>query len=313
MLRPVSDPFRKESQLFWLGTPVESDTILRSLGVNSMLASNAHSGEPAGIDGWHVNVQNTAALIDELLARLGGSCPSFMVCTLNLDHLVKLRRNLDFRKAYARAEYITADGFPIVALARLARHQTDQTAGSDFIRPICNAAARHDLPIFLFGSTLSILSAAATKLLAENPGLDIRGAYAPPRAFDPKSDYASDVIDLIRHSGARICFVALGAPTQEIFSALAVERTADICFLPIGAGLDFIAGTQIRAPKILRRAKLEWAWRLMLNPKRLIKRYISCALIFGELIVRHFMAAQNVAPARPTSHVGESRESIADR
>jgi N-acetylglucosaminyldiphosphoundecaprenol N-acetyl-beta-D-mannosaminyltransferase len=257
-----------------------------------MLALDAHPGERRGIDGWHVNVQNAASLVDELLARLSGSCSSFMVCTLNLDHLVKLRRNLDFRKAYARAEYITADGFPIVSLARLAGHQIDQTAGSDFIRPICHAATQHHLPIFLFGSMLSTLSAAATRLLADNPGLDIRGACAPPRGFDPKSDLAEKVIELIQNSGARICFVALGAPTQEIFSAGAVERTSEICFLPIGAGLDFIAGTQVRAPRILQRAKLEWAWRLMLDPIRLAKRYALCALIFGELVLRHCRTAR---------------------
>ena len=69
------------------------------------------------------------------------------------------------------------------------------------------------------------------------------------------------MISIISQSGAMICFVALGAPRQELFAARAIEETTNIAFIGIGGGLDFIAGTQIRCPRIVRHLYLEWAWR----------------------------------------------------
>lgn len=244
------------------------------------------SGSTFAVDGWRVNVNNMPMLLERILAQLKSSAASFMVCTLNLDHLVKLRRSGEFRNAYLRAQYVTADGFPIVALARLTGCALERTTGADLIEPVCELAARHRLPIFLMGSTFGALCASASRLVARHPGLDIRGVFVPPRAFDPDSAVAKDMIDLVTSSGARICFIALGAPRQEVFAAKAIEQTSGICFLPIGAGLDFIAETQVRSPKLLQRMQLEWAWRLALDPARLWKRYAQCVLVLIDVLAR---------------------------
>ncbi len=240
------------------------------------------------VDGWSVNIANMSELMGCIVAQLRSSASSFMVCTLNLDHLVKLRRNAEFRNAYARAEFVTADGFPIATLGRLSGSRLERTAGSDLIEPVCKIAAQYDFPIFLVGSTLAVLSASASLLVANYPGLDIRGAFAPPRGFDPTSRLADEIIEIVRCSGARICFVALGAPRQEIFGARAIEKTSGVCFLPIGAGLDFLAGTQTRSPRLLRYLKLEWAWRLAHDPIGLIGRYRRCSFLFFELLLSHY-------------------------
>jgi len=221
--------------------------------------------------------------------------PSFMVCTLNLDHLVKLRRDVEFQKAYSRAKFVTADGFPIVTLASISGSSIELTAGSNSVEPICKMAAHRNLPIYLVGSTLAVLRKSASTLVANYPGLDIRGVFSPPPGFDPTSLLADEIIKIISLSGAKICFVALGAPRQEIFSARAVERTSGICLFPIGASLDFIAGSQTRAPKVLQKLKLEWAWRLMLNPIRHFGRYSRCGYLFFEL---YFQTLWSSAKAR---------------
>ena len=251
------------------------------------------------VDGWPVNATNLTELIGRIVTQLRFSSLSFMVCTLNLDHLVKLRRYAEFREAYGRAEYVTADGFPIVALAQLSGSRIERTTGADLIEPMCKVASQHALPIFLLGSSFSALCASAARLATNNPGLDIRGVFAPPYGFDPTSRQADEIIEIIRDSGARICCVALGAPRQENLSARAIAKTWGICFLPIGAGLDFVAGTQTRSPKSLQRLNLEWAWRLALDPTRLLGRYLRCAILFLELIFRHYCfprsrRAQNV-------------------
>lgn len=237
------------------------------------------------IDGQSINVGTPQDAISGVMERLQQPS-SFMVCTLNLDHLIKLRSDPDFKAAYRKAEFVTADGFPIVMFARLDAVSITRTTGSDLIAPLCRAAAEKRVPIFLFGTTLPALCGAARVLVRENPSLDIRGVFAPPQGFKPISQLADEAIALIAASEAKLCFVALGAPSQEIFSARALERTSGIGFLAVGGGLDFIAGMQRRCPIILQRLNLEWAWRLCTDPLRLGGRYFRCAVLFTLLLGR---------------------------
>jgi exopolysaccharide biosynthesis WecB/TagA/CpsF family protein len=239
----------------------------------------------AVVDGQAVNVSGISDAIDRILHRLARPA-SFLVCTVNLDHLVKRRRDPDFFRAYQKAEIASADGFPIAALARLDGVTIKRAPGSDLVMPLCAEAAARKLPVFLIGTTLQSLCLSASRLVSTYPGLEISGVYAPPRGFESQSEAADEAIAVIRESGARICFVALGAPRQELFAARAIEETSNIAFVAIGGGLDFLAGTQTRCPRIVRRLYLEWAWRLMLSPRRLGVRYFRCAMLFFVLLAQ---------------------------
>ena len=103
--------------------------------------------------------------------------------------------------------------------------------------------------------------------------------------FDPQGDEAKAAISTLRASGAGLCFLALGAPKQELFAIQARQVLPDVGFLSIGAGLDFIAGTQIRAPALFRAAAAEWLWRLGCNPRRLAKRYALCFAVLPGLAI----------------------------
>jgi N-acetylglucosaminyldiphosphoundecaprenol N-acetyl-beta-D-mannosaminyltransferase len=246
----------------------------------------------AVIDGQVVNVSGISDAIDNIMHRLTRP-ESFLVCTVNLDHLVKRRRDPDFLRAYQRAEIASADGFPIAALARLDGVVIKRAPGSDLVMPLCEKAAAEKLPVFLIGTTFEALCLSAKHLVASYPALEICGVYAPPRDFESQSEAADQAIEIIRESGARICFVAMGAPRQEIFAARAIDETHNVAFVAIGGGLDFLAGTQVRCPPLLRRFYLEWAWRLMLDPRRLGLRYFRCAMLLVTLLMR---AGRNRAP-----------------
>jgi exopolysaccharide biosynthesis WecB/TagA/CpsF family protein len=236
------------------------------------------------VGGQFINVSDLNHAIEAVIARLTNP-KSFLVCTLNLDHLVKLRRSPELREAYKRAEIVTADGFPIVALARRQGCRLQRAAGSDLIEPLCAAAAQRGFSIFLMGSTFPVLSESARRLIASCPGLKIAGVYAPPSNFDIRSEAADQAIALLQGSGARLCFIALGAPLQEAFAMRALAETSGVGLLAIGAGLEYVAGAQVRCPRILQKMNLEWAWRLMNDPRRLWLRYAQCALLFGGLLL----------------------------
>lgn len=200
----------------------------------------------------------------------------FSIATLNLDHVVKIRHDPVFHRAYGRQTHVTADGRPIVWLSRLAGRSVELVPGSDLVEPVAAIAARLGRPIAFLGSTEEALLAAQGQLEERLPGLEVVARIAPPMGFDPEGASADAAIEEIRASGARLCFLALGAPKQEIFAARAQRLLPGVGFLSIGAGLDFIAGTQVRAPALVRAVAAEWLWRLGSNPRRLAGRYALC-------------------------------------
>ena len=222
------------------------------------------------------------ALLSDLEAHLEAE-RGFTVATMNLDHMVKLRRDSAFREAYVRHSHIVADGNPIVWLHSLAGQPVELVTGSDLIVPLVALAARLGVPVALLGATPETLDLAAERLTAAHPGLDIVAGIAPSFGFDPTGTEADACLAEVEASGARLCLLALGAPKQEMLAARAMERLPNCGFVSIGAGLDFIAGTQRRAPLWLRQMALEWLWRLAGDRRRLAKRYRDCALILPSL------------------------------
>ena len=235
-----------------------------------------------GNHGGTINVAGAEALLGAVRTRLLAG-EGFALATLNLDHLVKLRSPGPFRTAYAAQDFVCADGNPIVWLSKLAGQPVDLVPGSDMVVPLARLAAEAGAPVALLGSTEEALAAAAAGLVAQVPGLVVAGYFAPPFPFDPESPEADTLLDRVAASGARLVFLALGAPKQEIFAARGRVRTPHLGFASIGAGLDFIAGTQVRAPVWVRKAKMEWLWRMLGNPRRLTRRYALCALILPGL------------------------------
>ena len=250
-----------------------------------MIWNNSDGGQPVT-----VNVSNMVSLLDDLAGRFEAR-QGFSVATINLDHVVKLSRDRAFRDAYAAHSHITADGNPIVWLERLSgRGDVALVPGSELIGPVAALAGEKQVPVGLFGATESSLEAAAAAFERQNPGLKIVLTLAPPMGFEPSSDAASEMIDKIGESGARLVFLALGAPKQERFAARAAARLPETGFLSIGAGLDFVSGAQKRAPRWVRALAGEWLWRLVGNPNRLAARYGACLLVLPGLTMRAFRA-----------------------
>src|SRR5215468_8836496 len=115
------------------------------------------------VDGITINIQTMDHAISSIVSAAQEE-DSFYVCTLNLDHIVHLNAHDDFREAYRRARFVTADGFPIVALGRLAKTPLQRTTGADLIEPVCEEASRHGLPIFLLGAKQRTLDVTARRL-----------------------------------------------------------------------------------------------------------------------------------------------------
>ncbi|WP_416913427.1 WecB/TagA/CpsF family glycosyltransferase [Paracoccus sp. (in: a-proteobacteria)] len=225
-----------------------------------------------------MNVPDTTSLLREVKRRWNAR-QGFALATINMDHLVKLRRDRAFRAAYSAQDLVVADGNPIVWLSRMARRPLTLVPGSDMVMPLCQLAADEHVPVALVGSTDAALTAAADHIRARIPGIRIVSTIAPPMGFDASSEDAGRILRDIRASGARLAFLALGAPRQEMLAARGRKDTPEIGFASVGAGLDFLAGNQRRAPEWVRKVAMEWVWRMMSAPQRLLPRYARCIAI----------------------------------
>ena len=224
-------------------------------------------------------VQLSAEIVRRFAAREG-----FALATLNLDHLVKLRVDAQFAAAYAEQDLVVADGNPLVALSRLARQPVDLLPGSDLVRPLCALAAQAGVPVAFVGSDEATLASAANVLERDILGLRVALRHAPPMGFDPEGAEADKVLHRLADHGIGLCFVALGAPKQERFAARGRAVAPQVGFASVGAGLDFIAGTQMRAPVWVRRIAMEWLWRALSDLPRLGPRYLRCfAILPGQI------------------------------
>lgn len=232
-----------------------------------------------------VNMPTGQALRTAVVERFRNG-QGFALATINLDHLAKLEIDPAFRRAYLTHELVVADGWPIVTLSRIAGKPVDLMPGSDLVVPLCRVAAQENVAVALFGSTEPALRDATRTLMRAVPGLRIAASIAPPEGFDPQSEDAAGMLTEIRTSGARLCLVALGAPKQEILAARGRLLAPDVGFASIGAGLDFLGGHQKRAPVAIRRVRLEWLWRALTSPRRLVPRYLRAARVLPRHVLR---------------------------
>jgi N-acetylglucosaminyldiphosphoundecaprenol N-acetyl-beta-D-mannosaminyltransferase len=270
-----------------------------------MHRDSARNDAVAHVDGHAINICTLDDAVACVRARLKAR-RGFNFATLNLDHLVKLRADSAFGAAYERMNFVSADGAPVAALARQQTAAVRRATGADLLVPLCRMAAHDKIPVALFGSTPESLEAAADRLRALAPGLDVVYIDSPAFGFDPFSSAADAAGAAIAASGARLCFVCLGAPKQELFADRVAQSHPEIGFVCVGAAADFQSGAQIRAPAFVQSVGMEWAWRLATQPRRMAGRYFQCAALLARLRIAQSLVSARAKGQRALEAMGKS-------
>jgi exopolysaccharide biosynthesis WecB/TagA/CpsF family protein len=236
-----------------------------------------------------------------------------LVDHLSAHGLAEARRDPRFREALARFDLVAADGQPVRWALNLlfGAGLRERVYGPALMDRLCARAAEEGLPIYLYGGSREVLVRLSENLRERHRGLCIAGAEAPPfRPLTPEEARAST--ERIARSGARLVFVGLGCPKQELFAAAHADRIPAVQ-LCVGAAFDFLAGTKPMAPRWMQARGLEWLFRLASEPRRLWRRYLVANSEFvvrlgGELLRRKPGARSraNVA-AKTGSSAGEVR------
>lgn len=150
---------------------------------------------------------------------------------------------------------------------------TDRVYGPNLTLRLCEAAAESDVPVFLFGGTDEMLKDLSDRLCKKFPHLRIVGKRASRFRMLSESE-RNDLAEEISSSGAGMCFVGLGCPRQEVF-VYEMRSRLNMPLIAVGAAFAFHAGMLSQAPPWMQRKGLEWLYRLLREPGRLWKRYLT--------------------------------------
>ena len=194
--------------------------------------------------------------------------------TPNLDHIVFLEEDEEFRRVYDNADLILADGKPLIWISKyLKKPIVEKVSGSDMFPRVCEMAAQKGYSIYILGAAQGVAAKAADELVMAYTGLKIVGTFSPAYGFEKEQEELHSVIQRIRDAHPDILAVSLGSPKGEKFIYKYFDELNVPMSMSIGATIDFIAGNVQRAPKWMSDHGLEWLYRTMKEPGRLAKRY----------------------------------------
>jgi N-acetylglucosaminyldiphosphoundecaprenol N-acetyl-beta-D-mannosaminyltransferase len=270
----------------------KSSTPKTSSAERPMPATGPREHEPGAADapktGRVLGFPVTAGTFDGVTSAIYDAAKSGetgYVCVANVHMLTTARHMPSLAEIVEHASFVTSDGMPLVwALKRKGFAGIERVYGPDLTVALCARAEADHVPIYLYGGSETALAAMVAELKRRFPRLRLVGAESPPMlperpAFDPA------VGERIRKTGARLVFVGLGCPKQEHWMAAHVEGIGAM-LLGVGAAFDFVGGTVRSAPAWMKRAGLEWLFRLLSEPRRLFKRYLVTNSQFIYYVLR---------------------------
>jgi len=194
------------------------------------------------------------------------------IITANSSHLCMMRRDPELASACRAGRLILADGMSVVwALRASGQPVPERVAGVDLMARLLAAAGEHRLRVYFLGAKQEVVSKLVQRSLVQHPGIEIAGFH--DGYFGP--DDHPRIIEEIRASRAHMLFVGMPTPFKEVW----VERHREHLRVPVivgvGGSFDVLAGFIKRAPQWVQMAGMEWFWRLMMEPRKLWKRYLT--------------------------------------
>jgi N-acetylglucosaminyldiphosphoundecaprenol N-acetyl-beta-D-mannosaminyltransferase len=233
--------------------------------------------------------------------------------SINAAKMVAVQDDPELRRMISSCGLVTADGQSVVWAARLLGIRLpERVAGIDLMHGLMARGEEHGYRIFVLGARREVLDRALDRIRDEHPGLVIAGAR--DGYYDDSEGEA--VCEEIRAAEPDILFVAMSSPRKEYFLGRR-GTTLNVPFtMGVGGSIDVVAGITRRAPVLLQRIGMEWAYRLAQEPRRLAGRYLRTNGRFAVLVLRAALSRRASAgrdAAGPAAPAAEGREEPGDR
>jgi N-acetylglucosaminyldiphosphoundecaprenol N-acetyl-beta-D-mannosaminyltransferase len=223
---------------------------------------------------------------------------------LNAAKIVSLRADSRLRAAVAQSELVTADGQSVVWASRLLRDPLpERVAGIDLMEELFALAERKEYRVYFLGATQDTLGRALERLRERYPELSIAGSH---HGYFSETESA-ELCEEIKATSPDVLFVAMSSPRKEYWLADHGRALGVPVIMGVGGALDVTAGDVRRAPPRLQALGLEWAYRLLQEPRRLLRRYLVSNTRFILLVGRELLrrgvrgAARRGPPGKPPS------------
>lgn len=209
------------------------------------------------------------------------------IVTINAQLVHLAHQSERFARIISGSDLVVADGLPLVWAARfLGRAVGGQIRGVDLMESICSSGGPVGLTVYILGGLPRAAGIAGERLAARYKGLRIVGTDCPPVGFESDPALNEAVVQRIISARPDLLVVALGAPKEEHWTEDNYRRLPARVIIPVGAAVDTIAGLRSRPPVWMRKIGLEWFGRLLLEPRRLWRRYLIGNSIFIYLVFR---------------------------
>jgi N-acetylglucosaminyldiphosphoundecaprenol N-acetyl-beta-D-mannosaminyltransferase len=203
-----------------------------------------------------------------------------LVATVNPEFVMRAKADHDFARVLESAGLCLADGSGVVwAARRQGCEMREPVTGVDLIPPLAALCARRHFRLFLLGAAPGVADDLARRLRAEHPELDVAAHAGSP---DPSAD--AETIAVIRAHRPQVLLVAYGHPNQELWIDRMRDSLGDAVAMGVGGSFDYLTGRVPRAPAWMRRAGLEWLFRLVRQPWRI--RRMAVLPIYALRVLR---------------------------
>jgi N-acetylglucosaminyldiphosphoundecaprenol N-acetyl-beta-D-mannosaminyltransferase len=205
------------------------------------------------------------------------------ISLVNPHSVMLCRRDDGMRRAVERGAVNLPDGVGIVVAADLLSYQhKGRLSGPELMLYLCDQGRAHGLSHYFYGGGDGVAERLASALGARYPGLRVGGWSRPPFG-EIGEDQDADLTEEINRARPDIVWVGLGAPKQEKWMAAHLGKIDAPAMIGVGAAFDFHSGNRPWCPAALRRAGLEWAFRLLIEPRRLWRRNLDSPLFLASL------------------------------
>lgn len=226
--------------------------------------------------------------MEETLARIEGFIASGKPrqhVVVNVDTLVKARRDPELRRVINACDLISADGMPVVwASWVLGKPLPERVAGVELFEAVMKRAAEKGWRVFLLGAHEEVVTKVKGVYEHRYPQIVIAGF----RNGYWRAEQEDGVVEQIKSSRADVLFVAISSPKKEQFLGTYQSRMGVAYSLGVGGAFDVAAGKVRRAPRWMQRAGLEWFFRFLQEPRRMFRRYFIDDTAFVGMVAREF-------------------------
>lgn len=225
-----------------------------------------------------VTMKEVTNYIEKEIEQLRGK----YICVSNVHTTVMAYEDKNYLKIQNTAGLVLPDGKPLSIISKIKGFsKAERVTGPDLMGELFDR--NNKIKHFFYGSTEETLTEMKNHLINKYPHMRIVGMYSPPFGNVSKQE-EEKIQGYIKESGADIIWVGLGAPKQEKWMYVNKGRY-DALMIGVGAGFDYYAQKIKRAPKWMQQCSLEWLYRLIQEPKRLWKRYLTTNIKFVWYII----------------------------